>query len=236
MSVQLQPPTLNGTENETQQIEKLSPMIGGLSMRQFTRDSQVAPVRIDLKYIKDDSGNRVGHLVHVLFVVHCPLERFAEGQLSQQLSGEVETDDSETSSFAKPVDEVTLRENGVQSIEDNQRFRHIQTTLLDKIKLDAVLRIDTHKSPQQNRIDLLLDDRFAAQWTSTEDPKQTGTYTGFQAWLTATKLAGADAVVIESRLAMHEPPEWFSGSNFIRSKLPLVLQQTARDLRRKLAD
>jgi hypothetical protein len=35
-------------------------------------------------------------------------------------------------------------------------------------------------------------------------------------------------------MLMHEPTQWFSGSNFIRSKLPLAIQEGARSFRRSL--
>jgi len=41
-------------------------------------------------------------------------------------------------------------------------------------------------------------------------------------------------LLIESRMVLHELPEWFSASNFVRSKLPLAIQEGARNLRRRL--
>ncbi|MCC9600006.1 hypothetical protein LOC67_05485 [Stieleria sp. JC731] len=244
VEVQLPEPTLDGSEDAERQTEKLKSKIGGLSIRQFTRDSQVAPVRIDLSYIKDDSGARVGHLVHVLFVLHCPLSSFTEGDFAQQLSGETDEASDGEASFAQAVASDELARNGIVATDANQRFRRVKTVLLDKIELNAVLRIENSESAKQNRIDVVLDGHFPATWSSVEsgktdvslDTDSKGAYSGFQAWLTATELIGSDAVVIEAQIAMHEPQGWFSGSNFLRSKLPLVLQQAARDLRRKLAE
>ncbi|MEM8733892.1 MAG: hypothetical protein AAGG44_06715, partial [Planctomycetota bacterium] len=41
-------------------------------------------------------------------------------------------------------------------------------------------------------------------------------------------------LLVESRMILHEHADWFSGSRYLRSKLPLSLQSSAKDLRRKL--
>ena len=228
--VSLDEPAFDGSLDEESQSETLKSMIGGLSIRQFTRSSVVAPVRIDLKYIKNDSGKRVGHLVHVAFVVHAPLDEFAEGEFAQRLSGDAPADES-----SHAVDDSVLSEKGIPIDSSAVRYQKVTVTLLEKIRLDAVLQVENQTHRTQNRIDFVLDDRFENQWTPVDNASQSESYSGFRGWLTATKLNGMEAVLIEAQFAMHEPQAWFSGSNFIRSKLPLVLQKAARDLRRKLS-
>jgi hypothetical protein len=43
-----------------------------------------------------------------------------------------------------------------------------------------------------------------------------------------------DACLVEARMVLHEPEDWFSGSNVLRSKLPIMMQESARSFRRKL--
>ncbi len=49
----------------------------------------------------------------------------------------------------------------------------------------------------------------------------------------ATSLS-KNQVLVESRMVLHEPEEWFGGSKYLRSKLLLSLQESAKSFRRKL--
>ncbi|MDM4018677.1 hypothetical protein [Roseiconus lacunae] len=231
VAFELHSPAFEGTETTQEQQDHLKAMIGGLSLRQFTRESQVAPVRIDLAYLKDADGNRVGHSVHVLFVVHCSLAQFSDDDFSKRWTGDssARSDDS----FSQPVGDAELEAKGIRR-QSGEQYRRVNLTLLDQIQIEAVLKITHQESVTQNRIDLVLDERFKSTWHSTADSSRSGEYSGFRGWLTATELAGQDAVIVEARFLMREPEPWFSGSNFVRSKLPLALQKAARDLRRKL--
>lgn len=52
--------------------------------------------------------------------------------------------------------------------------------------------------------------------------------------LTATGLA-KDQLLIETCMVIHEPYEWFSGSKFLRARLTVSMQESAKNLRRKLS-
>ncbi|WP_253160471.1 hypothetical protein [Stieleria tagensis] len=231
-SVVLDPPTLSGQETADQQVQRIEPLLRGLPYRQFARDSVVAPVRIFTRYVNDSSGKHLGHQVHLLFVVHTPLTTFTADDFTSRLLGD--SDDSAADSGPPgDVSPESLRSRGITDSGPNVRYQPFDVKLLDKIQLSGVLRITRHDADDQQRIDLRLDDRFDNRWTSLDANDQGGAYAGFQAWLTATALGDGQSVLIESRFVMHEPEQWFAGSNFLRSKLPLVLQEAARNLRRK---
>ena len=43
-----------------------------------------------------------------------------------------------------------------------------------------------------------------------------------------------DQWLVESRMLIHEPTDWFGGSKYLRTKLPLSLRESAKTFRRKL--
>lgn len=241
---EMQDPTLQSGMSASEQTSRLKPILAGLSMRQFTRSSAVAPVRIKLKYIKDDSGKRVGHDIHLAFVAYAPIDEFSDDKLSRRMFGDEETaaDDDSTGSSTE-VSAQELESAGIKDQGERVRYQRFTFDLLDKVKLSGVIRAEHSESEKQRRIDLALDERFPNGWASLSDDENatadTKAYSGGRAWIAVTELAkeftsGKDAVLIEARIAMHEPGGWFAGSNFLRSKLPLVLQESARNLRRGL--
>lgn len=242
--VSLSEPILPGGLDADSQRKLIEGQLRGMRFSQFTRDSIVAPVRIDLQYIKNAAGERVGHQVHVLFVAHETLERFASDQFSDLLIGESAEEDAEHN---QPVPAETLRSMGVDQVGENTHYRRLRFELLDKVRLDLMIRLQQTMSTGQNRIDIELVDAFENRWQSIESGPNSdrdssvdsetdpgGPYSGMAGWLTATSLSGLDAVLIEARFVLHEPTGWFRGDNFLRSKLPIVLQEAARDLRRHL--
>lgn len=233
------PTLLNATtglaKTGPEQSESLKSILSGLKLRQFVRDSAVAPVRIKLKYIKDDEGVRLGHEVHLAFVAHASIDDFSNEKLLANLFDEDPVDESQSSE----VNPQTLESLGISDASKTVRYRNVHFDLLDKVKLDGVVRVEQTEGQLWRRLDLVLDERFSNQWSKLDDDSNATAYAGFRAWIVVTQMAkelvdGNEAVLIEARLALHEPEGWFSGSNFLRSKLPIALQEAARQLRRKL--
>ncbi len=232
--VALKQPLLDGVASTEDQQKVIADNLRGLPYNQFARDSIVAPVRIDLDYVKDDQGNRVGHQVHLLFIVHAPLSAFSSDGFAEQILGETEAEDTKESFRSESPGESTLQRLGIDPTESNQHYRRWTFDLLDKIRLSGLFRIATENTETQNRVDVMLVDEADNRWERLDRSADSGAYSGFRGWITATELATGDAVLVEARFAFHEPPQWFRGSNYLRSKLPLVLQNAARDLRRRL--
>jgi hypothetical protein len=60
-------------------------------------------------------------------------------------------------------------------------------------------------------------------------------YSGFGGYAKATRLIDPPgAIFIEYHAAFAEPQDWFSGTNLLRSKLPILAQMIVRQLRRGL--
>lgn len=232
--VKLDPPLLTGNESAAEQEQLITANLRGLSFSQFARDSIVAPVRIDLNYIEDADGNRVGHKVHALFIVHASFSEFASDDFAQQTLG-TKQEPSQSKSFqSEALTDEALSDLGINTLSTGIQYQRLTFDLLDKVRLAGVVRFHSTKTERQNRVDVSLVSAAENRWWRLQQPDEGGEYAGFRAWLTATRLASRDAVLIETRLAFHEPPPWFRGSNYLRSRLPLVLQEAARNLRRRL--
>lgn len=196
--------------------------IGGLSYRQFARDSVVAPVRIKLQYIKDAQGARVGHLVHLAMIAHVDIATLKSDSAMRELFGDSDDEGA--------LSESELEARGIEDGGEQVRYQRLRFELLERIEMDCVLRVAAEPSTDRQRLDFQLDDQFDNRW---ESENAEASYEGFTGWLHAARIEDG-VVFIEARFAFAEPETWFRGSNFLRSKLPLALQEAAREFRRRL--
>lgn len=226
----LAPPTLDGTQSAEDQVAALKPILRGLPFKQFVRDSIVAPVRIQLRYLKDASGQRVGHDIHAAFVVHVTLDEFSPESFAKRMTGGKRGEDDFK---VVELNDQMLRERGL-SQDDQTLYRIADVELLEKVSVRGLFEFKSTRQGGQRRIDFEIIEDEINRWYSVREPSEGDTYTGLAGFLTATELVDTKAVLIEVRVLMHEPEGWFAGSNFLRSKLPLVLQESAREIRRSL--
>ncbi len=67
-------------------------------------------------------------------------------------------------------------------------------------------------------------------------PSEPKPYQGLGGYTSVTPTGLADdQLLIETCMVIHEPPEWFSGSKFLRARLLVSLQESAKSFRRKLS-
>ena len=239
-------PTLSVGQSDKQRMDQLTALSGGAGWKRFSRDSTVAPVAIDVKYLNGADGSRVGHSLHAAFVVHASLETLKDKDLMQQLfaneSSPESLQGSENESKHQLSDKV-LVERGITKTE-NTSFAKAEIALLKKVAVRGVLQVQ--KSESENGIDFAfrLDKRFndanqtSNAWSRIGKDKATlpdwTPYGGAVGYLVVRRLPELEsACLIECRILLHEPKEWFNGSNLLRSKLPLMIQETARSFRRK---
>jgi hypothetical protein len=243
VKVVLPPPTLLGQLSDEQLEQAKIQLSGNDGWDKFSRDSVVAPVTIKLEYVTDKEGGRIGHNVHSAFVVHAKLESLADKDLMQQIFGKPESSDAAGMKLVE-LSETDLKAVALtfQQATKGLTYSQVEFTLLEKIRLSGVMRIDRTVTPNSTTICWLLDPRFAnhdklrGAWVKTgSDAGQPQAYSGWGGYLSVTRVSQSpETLVIESRMLLHELPEWFSASNFVRSKLPLAIQEGARNFRRKL--
>ena len=245
VKVVLPAPSLAGELSEKQIEQAKMQLAGNDSWEKFARDSIVAPVTIHLDYVVDKAGKRVGHRVHSAFVVHTKLESLADKELMQQIFCKPESNDSS----GMKVTELTaadLLAAGVAVPDElagtKVTYSRVEFMLLEKIRLSGVMRIERSSAPGSTTIAWLLDPKFASNeklrgtWSKvSEAVSEPKLYSGWGGYLNVTRVSETpETLLIESRMLLHELPEWFSASNFVRSKLPLAIQEGARNFRRRL--
>ena len=236
-------PTLSVGQSDKQRMDQLTALSGGAGWKRFSRDSTVAPVAIDVKYLNGADGSRVGHSLHAAFVVHASLETLKDKDLMQQLFANESSSGKTESKSEGQVSDKVLIERGITKTE-NTSFANAEIALLKKVTVRGVLQVQ--KSESENGIDFAfrLDKRFndadqtSNAWSRIGKDKATlpdwTPYSGAAGYLVVRRLPELEsACLIECRVLLHEPKEWFNGSNLLRSKLPLMIQETARSFRRQ---
>ncbi|MEZ6136619.1 MAG: hypothetical protein R3C53_17115 [Pirellulaceae bacterium] len=249
-----------GSEERRQQLETVA---GKNGWDRFSRDSAVAPVRIELEFIKNSAGERVGHRIYSVFVAYAPLETLRDEQLMREIFGQASVDsgderpdssltadnpDATTTPASRNVPLAELKRLGISPPSEQERFAAIELPLLNRVTMRGTIQVQRNEGPGWVRLVWQIDPRFADStdfgntWTKFErnevgmpietEPKP---YAGCGGYLQIIQIdAELQQLLVESRMVMYEPVDWFSGSNFLRSKLPTVLQENARSFRRGL--
>ena len=218
---------------------------------QFVRDSVVAPVQIGLEYLKDEQGQRVGQRVHFAFVVHAAVSTLRDSEAMERMFAS-EVGDSESEGWnSQPLGGDELQGLEIEQ-EEGESYGWLQVTLLNKIEVIGVIRSQRQQGDDFIAITWKLDEQFTGpgpwrreyqnlwrEWKRDDigNPIRTEghPYAGAAGYLIITAMPEVpNASMVEGLLVLHEPEEWFGGSNLLRSKLPLMIQESARKLRRGL--
>jgi hypothetical protein len=159
----------------------------------------------------------------------------------------------------RSLTKAELAEYNVKLDGQYEALGYLQMPLLSKVVVRGVARArrsvwsaDDEDAPII--LTWLLDARFASetpqadsisnQWRAIErsevGEKVLGPphpYAGMGGYIAITPLPGDPAAsMVQLRFVIHEPQEWFSGKNLLRSKLPILIQDRVRNLRRELED
>jgi hypothetical protein len=237
--------------------ETLEKITGQAGWEKFSQPSAVAPMMIRLEYVKNEADERIGHNVHSAFAVHAKLQSIQDKDLMQQIFGR-QSDTGETGGLklteltAEQLKKITAASSELNTSGDNRAaartYSMVDVILLDKIRIHGLLGIEKTEGPSGFSLawQLLLrnePDELQGIWSKVavvdgrswaSDPVA---YAGWGGYIQVTRVSQSpEILVIESRMLMHEPMDWFSSSNYIRSKLPLVIQEGARNFRRKFQE
>ncbi|HQU41296.1 MAG TPA: hypothetical protein PK867_00730, partial [Pirellulales bacterium] len=125
----------------------------------------------------------------------------------------------------------------------------MNASVLDKAQVSGIAHGVVTRGPNHILAASLLDPRFADdedfpnRWRPIHRDASGKTnlgkphsYAGLGGYCQAVELdEPRGALFIECHLVIDEPHGWFNGANLLRSKLPIVMQDNVRTLRRKLA-
>jgi hypothetical protein len=257
--VPLAPPLLAGQTDQEQRrqlLEKLSEKHG---WEKFSRNSITAPVFIEMGSVTDANGQRLGHNVYCAYIAYAKLESLKDQRLMESLFGEEQQPDQAAVEAAEIPKTLLQSVGALKDSDAGASFSKLKLPLMNRVEIEGTVRLEKVVTPESTLLVWQLDPRFAPPidgQTKVPDLKgfenlsfklarddlgnltrQTGQpYAGCGGLISAQQTGLAqNQLLVESRLVICEPSDWFSGSNFLRSKFPTLLQESAQTFRRKLA-
>ncbi|WP_404307386.1 hypothetical protein [Neorhodopirellula lusitana] len=180
----------------------------------------------------------------------------ADGTQSIEFAEDDGADDFEKNK-SRTLAPAELEAFGVKLDDKSESLAHLQLALLGKVVIRGVARARRSVWPENADdspiiLTWILDDRFnsdaptedsvANQWRAIErtqvGEKQLGPpqpYAGLGGYVAITPVPEhPESSIVQIRFVLHEPKDWFSGRNLLRSKLPILVQDRVRNLRREL--
>jgi hypothetical protein len=249
-AVKLPEPTLSAQADEKEQsavVHRIAAKKGGYD--EFARKSPVAPFVLEINTEGEASkGDRVQR-VDVWFIAYGKLSEItSEDVLGQLVGGGSKSEDGDS----EPLTDDELRERKLEvqkTDQEEESYFHIKSPLLDKVLIEGIGHGVTTRGVNSTLAASLLDPRFIDdpkypnRWRplarGTSGRKEEGDahrYSGFGGYCQVVELKEPrGALFVECHMAINEPHGWFNGTNLLRSKLPVLMQDNVRTLRRKLA-
>ncbi len=252
--VKLPEPWLPDGLDAAAQRAALERMAGPRPVDQLLRDSVVAPFVFTMGDVEGAEGAGTMRRVDVWFVAYGDLEKLAERETIDQLVESVQTQGpSDLPQRHGVLDEEEMRRRGlfVPDTEDRkQRFAYATVGLLDRVLLSATQQVVLTRRQESVLAAGMIDPRFTDdteypnQWRPIERdpsgrfiPGEPQPYSAAAFYVKVTRLKEpAGALVIECHQVFDEPEAWFGGRNLLRSKLPILVQDSVRKFRRKLRE
>jgi hypothetical protein len=136
----------------------------------------------------------------------------------------------------------------MKSADSNESYVHTTFPLFDRVFISTSSQVAQTKTRESVLVSGILDPHFDRDkdypifWQHL-DRDETGKlnlgekhpYHGFGSYLKITRMIEpAGAIFIECHVAFDEPAGWFNGANLLRSKLPVLVQDSVRKFRREI--
>lgn len=253
--VKIAPPTMpDGLDADAQ--HELIRRIAGPTRQIDTlmRNSIVAPFVLKIGRADAEDGPTPTRTVDVWFVAYGNLDQFVSEDFLDRMVKEAESDQKSKLPLTKGLlsdKQMQQRNLAVVDADDrHQRYCYSTFALFDRVLISATRQIVVTRQEDSVLLASIVDPRFIEdaeypnRWRSiawneygkhTLGPSHDYVSAGFYAKVTRLE-EPAGALLIEHHHVFAEPEGWFHGKNLLRSKLPLVVQDTVRKLRRKLRE
>ncbi|MCA9129772.1 MAG: hypothetical protein KDB22_21950 [Planctomycetales bacterium] len=231
----------------------LREIAGKIGWERFAKNNLYAPVIIDIDSIKRPNGDRIAHSVHSGFIAYSTISQLRDEDLMQSVLGRQDKSlQKDPTQFGQLVPESVLQAKGIQPHSPDESYAYVKLPLMNRVLVEGVIRTEKREGEHWVEMYWEFDPRFLwfpgeplefsnfwrpvsadAVGRPTEQPPQP--YLGCGGFLAVYEIDTPNRqLFVESRLILHEPHEWFNGSQFLRSKLPTMLQENARKFRREL--
>ncbi len=210
----------------------------------FIRNSPVAPEKLILREIPPAAPRSVTRRLQVIFVAYGELDVVADKKFLDRV---LDLNRKEGKAGAVSTEQLAAR--GLKLTDpEHEGYGHIDFNLLDKVQLNVTAHSYWSKSAESLIAAGRLDPRFRGdkelpnEWRSLtklgEGKFKVGKptpYDGAGYYVKITRLSQPKgALFVEGHIIFQEPGGWFDGSNFLRSKLPPVIQKQVRTFRQEL--
>jgi hypothetical protein len=248
-TVKLPPPVLADGMTTAQQKQAIEAVLAKkYNWESFTRKSLVAPFVLRINDEGRESG-QVGRRVDLYFITYGSLDSmrgddFLKGQLNFAAADEESADGNQV----RVLSPANLTKRGLPPDQGpgSSRWIAVESTLLNKVRI----RLTTQNLKSESADSVLIasvtdprfvnDPEFPNDWraitTDESGRRQMAApqpYAGLGSYVKGTQLSDpAGAIFVEYHVAFAEPQGWFHGTNLLRSKLPIVVQNMVRKLRR----
>lgn len=213
---------------------------GGIAVDEFTRNSVVARFVQRLDDVKPAVADGAVRRLDLWFVAYAPFEKLVDKSFLDRLGAANGKDGA-----AKPIALADLAKRGINLTEDQAKsigYGHVTANLMNRVELRMTGHSQFSRTADSVAIASFVDDRFSNdaefpnQWKhlTGEDSKPV-VYHGGGYYMKLTRLIEPKgALLIESHSLFVEPTGWFDGGNTLRSKLPAVMENQVRSVRREL--
>jgi hypothetical protein len=229
-------------EKQTAAIKDL--IAADYQYEEFTRQSVVAPQLLRIRDVMPSDPKAPARGVHVWFVAYGD---FAATEDEESLDRLVNVGRGEGKAKALTKDDLAKRNIQLTpGAEDREGYGHLEFDFLERVRLQVTGRAMWSRTAESVVAAAIIDPRFVNdpdypnQWRSIS--KETGElkvgpphpWSGAGFYLKVTKLQEpVGALFIEQHIIYAEPHGWFDGTPILRSKLPPVVQNNVRNMRRE---
>jgi hypothetical protein len=247
-ALQLPSPTMPDGLDATAQQAALEEVVGrAYPLEMFERNSVVAPQIIRMDDVQTAEGRM--RRVDVYFLAYGDLEAIASKAFLEGLLGDDKSEQDSSEGRALTSDDLAKRGITIApDAVDHEGYGYGAFEMLNKVKVSGVAHSYWSKSDDSivmaSKIDPRFqgDPEFSNQWRPIErtrsgevrlgDPHP---YRGSGEYLKITRMARpAGALFVELHTVYDEPQGWFGGANLLTSKIPAVVQNQVRAVRREL--
>lgn len=215
---------------------------GEYPVEEFTRNSVVARELLKLRDANLSDLKAPARGVDVWFIVYGDLKALDDDKFLDRL-----LNTGRGGGNAKEIKAADLKKREI-TIPDPKKesYGYVEFDFLEKVHLKAAGRTMWTRTPESVVIAGEIDPRFAGdanfpnQWQSIDKAGgavklgPASPWAGAAFYLKITKLAEpAGALFCEQHVIFVEPTGWFDGANLLRSKLPIAMQKSVRDMRKE---
>jgi hypothetical protein len=235
-------PTLPDGLDAAAQKAALTTLLGpDYSLAEFTRKSVVAPHLLKLRDVTPSDPQAPARGVDVWFVVHGEMGRLEDEKFLERIAGHGR-DGGKVAALT--TDDLARRK--IPAPGKQEGYGVVEFDFLDKVRVRATGRAVWSRTAESVVVAAEIDPRFAAdaefpnQWqplskeggvVKAGPPQPWG---GAALYLKITRLAEPQgALFCEQHVIFTEPTGWFDGANLLRSKLPPVVQNNVRSVRKE---